>query len=222
MLISFREISNYRLIILTICFLLTGLVANGIKPERKTLYKNQKLKKALAKIPGWTIVSFDPLDKRIIKSLKLDDYINVTYTDGKDNVSLYIGYYFSNKKIGAAHDPMVCFPGQGWTVLGNRKGKIEVGSQSSSAVKYSSMIVGKGGRRELVIYWFQSYDSSSSDTFSQKVHAFLNNFSRHAHGNAFVRVTVSLKNTSLDQAQKISEKFIKAFYPVFLTYIYRS
>ena len=222
MLINFRETSNYRLVILTICFFVTGVVANGIKPECKTLYKNQKLKQALAKIPGWTVVSFDPLDKRIIKTLKLDDYINVTYTDGKDNVSLYIGYYFSNKKLGAAHDPMVCFPGQGWTVLGNEKGKIEVDHSSSSAVKYSSMIVSKGNRKELVIYWFQSYDSSSPDTFSQKVHAFFNNFSRHAHGNAFVRVTVSLENTSLGQAQKISEKFIKAFYPVFLAYIYNS
>lgn len=207
---------------MTVCFLLRGVVVNGIKPECKILYKNKKFKQVLAKIPGWSVVSFDPLDKRIIKTLKLDDHINVTYTDGKDNVSLYIGYYFSNKKIGAAHDPMVCFPGQGWTVLGNEKGKIEVDHSNSSAVKYSSMIVSKGGRRELVIYWIQSYDCSSSDTFSQKFHAFLNNFSSHAHGNAFVRVTVNLKNTSLDQAQKVCEKFIKAFYPVFLTYIYRS
>ena len=175
---------------------------------------------ALSSVPGWKVISSNPLSDEVTASLRLDDYINATYSDGQSAVSLYIGYYYSNKKIGAAHDPMVCFPGQGWMVSVNRKGEIKVDTSAVPYVKYSSMVVSKGDQKDLILYWYQSYDVTSANTFAQKVQAFLNNFSQNAQGNAFVRVTVSLKNTSLEHARKISEKFIKAFYPVFLTYIY--
>ena len=79
---------------------------------------------------------YTPLGPKIVKALELDDYANQSYSDGKDTISLYIGYYFTAKKVGAAHDPLVCFPGQGWVVSDTQKDKIVLNPKPGNSVSY--------------------------------------------------------------------------------------
>ena len=74
-------------------------------------------------------------------------------------------------------------------------------------------------RKELLIYWFQAYEKTSPGEFLQKINALLAKFIDGREDNAFVRVTVPMKNIDVDQAYRIGVDFIKAFYPRFLEHI---
>ncbi len=159
------------------------------------------------------------LGPKIVKALELDDYANHNYSDGNDTISLYIGYYLTSKKVGAAHDPLVCFPGQGWVVSDRQKAKIVLNPRPGNSISYSSMIVQRGSQKELIVYWFQSYDKTNPDTFSQKIASLWKKLLTQREDNAFVRISTPLGEKSLPECREAIFQFIRAFYPVFLDYI---
>jgi EpsI family protein len=162
---------------------------------------------------------YTPLGPKIVEALELDDYANQNYSNGNDTISLYIGYYFTAKKIGVAHDPLVCFPGQGWVVSDKKKDKIVLNPKPGDSISYSSMIVHRGLQKELIIYWLQSYDKANPDTFSQKITYLYQKIFQHREDNAFVRVSTPMVEKSLSECQETIHKFIRAFYPIFLNYV---
>ena len=162
---------------------------------------------------------YTPLDPKIVESLKLDDYANQNYSDGNVTISLYIGYYFTTKKVGAAHDPLVCFPGQGWVVSDTQKDKIVLNPKPADSISYSSMIAHRGLQKELIIYWFQSYDKTNPGTLSQKTTSLYQKVFHHREDNAFVRISTPIEERSLSECSETVFKFIRSFYPIFLNYV---
>ncbi len=203
-----------------VCFLgLTGFWINTHDRDEISKTRPATLKQFLVQIPGWQLVNIRELDKEIVHSLKLDDYIDADYVNGPQRVSLYIGYYFSGGKVGAAHDPMVCFPGQGWTLSGITSGSIVLPTPAREKLRYSIMTASKQDKRQLVIYWFQAHDKNSPNTFGQKLLTLYNKLTLGRGDNAFVRIIVDIKDGSTEQEELTAQRFIKAFYPVFLGYI---
>ena len=215
---ALTTIKAYKLVILIICFSLTSIIIYRT-PTSIGVTKQIPLSQALADITGWTMSGYMPLNPKIVESLKLDDYANQNYSDGNVTISLYIGYYFTTKKVGAAHDPLVCFPGQGWVVSDTQTNKIVLNPKPGDSISYSSMIVHRGLQKELIIYWFQSYDRTNPDTFSQKITSLYQKIFRHREDNAFVRVSIPVGGKSLAECHEAIFEFIQSFYPVFLNYV---
>jgi EpsI family protein len=212
------QASSTKIIILALFLVLTGILVH-LKPSSKVAKKEKSLSQALANIPGWENIAFNQLDAKIVQALELDEYVNHNFTNGDDNISLYIGYYFTSKKVGAAHDPLVCFPGQGWIVSGLKKGDLTLNTLDNDSISYSEMMARLGPQKELVFYWFQAYDQTNSSTFSQKISLLREKTLGRGEDNAFVRITVRLEKKSLSEYRETLFKFIRAFYPVFLDYI---
>lgn len=205
----------YKIIILIICFALTSIFIYR-QPSSKAVNKQVPLSQALANIKGWTMNGYTPLDPKIVKALELDDYVNNSYSNGNEVISLYIGYYLSTKKVGAAHSPLVCFPGQGW-VFSNVEDKfLTIGERN---LHFMSMVITKGQEKELVLYWYQAFDKTSSGTFSQKIYVLLAKFLHAREDNAFVRVSVPVHNRDVEKAFSKGISFINSFYPTFLEYV---
>ena len=212
---ALASIQLHKLVILIICFGLTSVLiyrAHSSNPVKKQM----PLAQALANINGWTISGNAPLDPKIVKALELDDYVNHSYSNGNNKLSLYIGYYLTTHKVGAAHSPLVCFPGQGWVLSEAENKSLTV---QGNDIHLMSMIVTRGELKELVLYWFQAFDKTSAGTFLQKVYALLAKFIHAREDNAFVRVSMPLQGESLEEALETMFAFIRDFYPVFLTYI---
>ena len=212
------QISHGKIIILALCLVITSIFIY-LKPSSIAVEKNISLKQALADIHGWENNGFSPFDQKIVDALELDDYANQSYTKGQDIVSLYIGYYLTTKKVGAAHDPLVCFPGQGWVLTDKKSGELILNPETDSSLSYSSMIAQRGQQKELIIYWFQSYDQTNPDTLSQKISSLWGKILNNREDNAFVRITTPIGQKSISESQEIAFKFIKDFYPVFLKYV---
>jgi EpsI family protein len=217
--IDVGKLSNKHLIIAISIFIVTNFLIYSTTVDLRPIDKKKPLNSHLDNLAGWKNIEDIPLSPSIVEALKLDDYMFRRYTNGEVNITLYIGYYYSNQKVGSAHDPMVCFPGQGWKLTDRQTGKLRWQSDNSYDLSYASMLGDLGQHRELITYWFQSYDKTSSNTFIQKIKLLKNNILRLSSDNAFCRVTVSLKNTSDQKAVKIVEDFMKSMYPAFLDYI---
>jgi EpsI family protein len=212
------HIQTRKLIILIILFLAVTYLINN-QPQERAEAKGVPLSKSITEIEGWKFVEHISLDNKVVDSLELDDYVFMNFSNGKDIISLYIGYYLTSKKLGAAHDPLVCFPGQGWKVSGIRKKEAEFKNKSMGKLQYATMTVEKNQQKELIIYWFQSYDQSNSSTFLQKISAFKNKLQSKKGDNAFVRVSLSSLGMPIESSEGIALDFIQTFYPVFIKYV---
>lgn len=206
-----------RAIILTLLFLLTAAAVFSIK-QRPPVPKADSLVNRFVAFDGWTISEHRDMGANVVEALELDDYLFSTVRRGADVMTLYIGYYLTAKKVGAAHDPMVCFPGQGWC-LTKQKQPEQVVTATGTPIAYSVLIAEREGHKELVAYWFQAGESAQPDTLRQKVSLLRQRLLKGSEDNAFVRVTVSLDNRSREDGIRLVNEFIRSFYPRFLGYV---
>ncbi|MCD4677446.1 MAG: EpsI family protein [Desulfobacula sp.] len=212
------SINKSRLLVIIFSLVITGLLIS-MQPESGTWEPEQGLKDALINIPEWQQFPDSPIDSEIITTLKLDDYINNTFSKESNQVSLYIGHYNTAKKVGAAHDPTVCFPGQGWILSDKIKGTYQFKSDKEYSIPYSMMVAPRGESKQLIIYWFQSHDIANSNTLSQKFTLIWNRFLHKGESNAFVRVIMPLKGKTVTECKTTILDFITNFYPVYIGYI---
>lgn len=212
-----RRVSYVQIIVLILCLGITGVLVY-VRPISSTAtVKTVSLETELLQLSDKYKISTSGLSSRIIAALELDDYVFQTYTRNGVAVSLYIGFYFSGKKIGAAHDPQVCYPGQGWSLSNDSTGSYLL--KNGEIVNYSSVFAELEDKKELVFYWFQIDDKTTSNTFSQKLLLLQKKFSHEDENNAFIRISTSLNGSSPATARSLVLEFIEDFYPRLTSYV---
>ncbi len=210
-----KKIIPFLLLTLFIC------TAFFLSERGKTEAKgNSRLGNNFQSIQGWeTVENYQLLDV-IYNELNLDDYLHRKYASNTGEVTLYIGYYNSSKKVGAAHDPMVCFPGQGWSIEDPNSGVYKGFSQERyGAVRYSTMLALKGENPLVLLYWFQAYDEAVSSTFIQKLKLAGKTLTGKGESNAFVRLSTPCSSRKYDKCQEVLLEFVHDFYPRFFDYV---
>jgi EpsI family protein len=213
-----RKVNYAQIIALILCLGFTGYLIY-LRPTTQIQNRKAALVQTLSHIDNWQKVSVSPLDPIIVEELKLDEYVFQNYAQGEDKIDLYVGYYYSSTKVGAAHDPLVCFPGQGWHVSDHHKSSLNVTGEKGYKINFSTLLAGKNDEKELVFYWYQAGSQATSGPLMQKLMLLRSKFLRRGENNAFVRVSTTLKNESAQQGQKRILNFIKDFYPPFLKYV---
>jgi len=212
-----RKVSIPKIVLLAGMLLLVAIFVNlTVSKLQKT--PKQPLNSALDALPGWSASPNIPMGATIEEALKLDDYLFRSYKRDKDTVSLYIGYYRSAAKVGSAHDPLVCFTGQGWRIVERGKGKHQL--KDNLTINYATMIAEQQSEKEYILYWFQTNDTTSAGTFEQKAQMLwqrLRNVPREE--NAFVRVSTKMEGNSPEVAKKRAIDFVNTFYPEFYRYV---
>ena len=213
-------LNRRKIIILMSCLLLTAYgvhYRNAVSTHKKSNHLGEQ--SIFAHLNSWKVHKQIPLSDRIVEALELDDYVNRSFTRGRDTVSLYIGFYATQKKVGAAHSPLVCFPGQGWNLSNFSDLIVRAGRDR---INLMSMVIGKGEEQQLVLYWFQAYDQTSPGTFMQKVYLLMARFLHAREDNAFVRLMIPFgRQRTREEAMKTGIQFIQDFYPGFKNYITR-
>ena len=211
------RLSQSRVLIIILFITITAIGIN-IKFAPVIPEKNSTLTEALSPtIDTWVNQGNIPLSDSIVKALELDDYLYDYFSNETEIISLYIGYYMSQKKIGAAHSPLVCFAGQGWEMSDIKKSPLQIGKDK---INLASMIISKGEEKQLVLYWFQAFDKTSQGTFLQKLNLLQSKFLYSREDNAFVRVMIPFgQNKSIQDANGVGIQFIEQFYPIFKKFV---
>jgi EpsI family protein len=215
-----RALKLSSLGILILLLTLTALVVHGMPTKAgRAAPERVPLEQALQSLPGWPAAGSIPLSTKVVQSLGLDDHLFRNYGGPAEPVTLYIGYYRTASKIGAAHDPMVCYPGQGWHVQSREQGVYRLAAAPQLAVAYSAMTVTQQDRGDLVLYWFQVADGTFSGTLRQKLAMFGRRIRGLSEENAFVRISVPVGSEGEVAARRRALAFLEGFYPVFDAYL---
>jgi EpsI family protein len=169
-------------------------------------------------VDGYSIASAIALTDGHEKMLQLDDYLFANFTDGDNAVNLYIGYYDTASKAGAAHSPLICYPSQGWNVDTDPiRATLSAGPHT---IHYQEIVTSNGIERDLVLYWYQAGLFTTTQNYRNKISMAYNKLVHHNEQHGFVRVSVPFtEGQSRAIARKTATDFIKAFYPRFVSYI---
>ncbi|MBM9616721.1 EpsI family protein [Desulfobulbus rhabdoformis] len=197
--------------------LVTGLFSHNPFQD-ENIIKFKKLNTLAKDYPHWKYLSSIPMDEKIKNALNLDDYIFEKFSDGESIITLYIGYYYNAKKVGAAHDPMVCFPGQGWKVLKTSKKSYKINKNDHYDIKYSTITASLGEQYEHILYWFQAHNKTAQNTLLQKIFLFKSTIRREGQENAFVRFSTPCAQHNTEYCEQKILSFVQEFYPGFLKF----
>jgi EpsI family protein len=204
-----------QLLILVALFALTCFFVYR-SPGTAAVTKPIDLATVFGPVTGYQLVQSSPLEQNVAEFLELDDYAQATYEKDGLPITLYIGYYFTLDKVSAAHSPLVCFPGQGWTIETPLRRHMSVGEHD---IDYEEMVAGLEDHRQLILYWYQAHESTSPRVYRNKINAVINKLTGKRQEHAFVRVSVPIGSATREQARQAGQDFITAFYPAFLDYI---
>jgi EpsI family protein len=102
----------------------------------------------------------------VVAELGVDDHINRRYVSaGGVPVSLYVGYYRSQRQGDTIHSPQNCLPGSGWQPVFSDRSPIAVGD---TAIPVNRFVIQKGLDRQAVFYWYQGRGRIVANEFANK------------------------------------------------------
>jgi len=213
------SVSAYKIVFLAIVLVATSFLVYGRISATRVPVSKAALDGVFTNIGNWAGGNRNQLDSRIADELQLDDYLFKTFALGPNRVTLYIGYYRSAAKVGAAHDPLVCFNGQGWRISKPSTGKYQLVNTPAYSISYSSMVAERNGDRELIVYWFQTRGHASSTTLMQKIDIVRERLGSSNEDNAFIRLSTSVDGGSPEKARRAIFAFVEEFYPILHRYM---
>ena len=163
-------------------------------------------RESLAGVPcdggSWRCVDDTRLDPQVLEVLKVDDYVNRTYRAKDADVSLYIGYYDSQRQGEAIHSPQNCLPGAGWQPVDSARTALPV---AGGSIPVNVLTVQKGLDRASVVYWYQGRGRVVANEYANKLWLIVDSARVHRTNGALVRIVSS--------SPRASEEFAGALYP---------
>jgi len=155
-----------------------------------------------------------PYDEKVFKTLGADVTFFRKYMDGEGStVDLYIAYYQDMQKADLSHAPIICYTGQGWTILDEGYQKIYV---NPSEITINNMLIQKGLQRMVIFYWYQLSDKAVASHIKQKIFLTWDRLLGRENTSAFIRVSTPVQENSVDHAIEVQEIFVKEAYPYIL------
>ena len=97
---------------------------------------------------GWSV----PLEDTVERILRADFNVQRAYArpDDTERVSLYVGYYGTERGGRPEHTPNQCYPSAGWRIESERR------FEDGGALRGNEWVVSQEGERQLVLFWYQS------------------------------------------------------------------
>jgi EpsI family protein len=161
----------------------------------------------------WTDSIDVPLDRDVRALLGADDYLNRTYVDNAGQpVSLYIGYYASQRQGDTIHSPQNCLPGAGWQPIEGGPAPLDL---EAGRVIVNRYVIQKGIERQVVLYWYQGRGRVIANEYANRLWLMFDAAVRHRSNGALVRVAAPVRSAvgSLTAADAAAVDFTRALFP---------
>jgi len=129
----------------------------------------------------------------VLQTLGPGDFLARTFQNqGGDvpPVSLFVAYFPSQGFGSSLHSPRNCLPGSGWSALESRRVKISLpGLEPFAANRY---LIGKGGERELVLYWYWAHSRSVASEYWAKLYLIEDSIKLNRSDGSLIRFSTNL------------------------------
>jgi EpsI family protein len=138
-----------------------------------------------------------PLTDDTLQVLGKGDFLNRIYTFepqagsvSKPPISLFIGYFASQRTGQTMHSPQNCLPGAGWTFDSQKYTDI----QDVNGKKYQvgEYVIGNGDVKQFVIYWYQAHGRSIPNEYMAKGYMIADAIRMNRTDGALVRVITQI------------------------------
>jgi len=162
-----------------------------------------------------------PLSDDTLEVLGKGDFLNRVYSfrppDGglaAPPISLFIGYFASQRTGQTMHSPQNCLPGAGWTFESKYSKYTDIQDINGKDYKVGEYVISNGDTRQFVIYWYQAHGRSIPNEYMAKGYMVADAIRMNRTDGALVRViTPILPSESIDAARARAINFTQQMAP---------
>jgi EpsI family protein len=175
-------------------------------------------------LEDWRGVPQPPLSPQILAVLgATDTLVRWYHTPERETVSLYMGYWSSQRQGDTIHSPLNCVPGAGWEPLEHSILRIaDPRSPSAGEIGINRYIIQKGLDRQLVLYWYQSHGRIVASEYWGKFYLVADAVRLNRTNGSIVRVIAPIKNDvpdGVEAAEAVALRFVRTLLPALNPYI---
>lgn len=141
---------------------------------------------------NWTAQDI-PLSDDTLEVLGKGDFLNRIYTfqpqpgeTSQPAISLFIGYFASQRTGQTMHSPQNCLPGAGWTF--DSKKYTEIQDVNGKNFNVGEYVISDGNTKQFVIYWYQAHGRSIPNEYVAKGYLVADAIRTNRTDGALVRV----------------------------------
>jgi len=169
-----------------------------------------------------------PLDEKVLAILKVSDYLmriynpiapspGVTQTPPLVPISLYIGYYESQRTGATYHSPKNCLPGAGWSFADTSMATVSI-TNSGQSILINKVLIQKGDNKQLVLYWYHDRGRVIASEYWAKAYMIWDSMTINRTDGSLVRIIVPLSDTP-EEAFEVGVAFLKDMWPALLSHM---
>ena len=160
-----------------------------------------------------------PLTEEVLEELRVTDYTTRYYTKAGQGVSLYVGYYDSQRQGASIHSPLNCLPGAGWLPLeqGRRRLSVPSADGTSREIEVNRVLIQRGLDRQLVLYWYQSHGRVVASEYWGKVYSVADAIRYNRTDAALVRLVAPVRAEDAEgmrRAEAAAADLARALFPL--------
>ncbi len=165
-------------------------------------------------LPGDWVGLPDKLDRDVLATLAVDDYLLVNYArEGEPLINLYSAYYASQSSGQSSHSPRTCMPGGGWKIEHIADAVLTLAG-GAGAMTVNRAIIQKGDQRQLVYYWFDQRGRVLTSEFDVKWYILRDAILRNRSDGALMRLVTPVAPTEdIDRADQRLTGFLSTIAP---------
>lgn len=175
-------------------------------------------------IAGWTAQDF-PLDSETLAVLGDGRFLNRVYTNVgpagrpvETPVSLFIGYFPTQRSGQSIHSPQNCLPGAGWSFLSSKV--INLSTMDGRPYPVGEYLIGNAGEKQVVLYWYLAHGRSVASDYKAKAYMMLDAIRYNRTDGALVRIVTPVgPNEPLEAAQQRAVHFANRVTPLLPRFI---
>jgi EpsI family protein len=217
---------------LTVIFLLAaGAFVIHVRGDRDHVPASEPLSLMPQIIGSWTAHDL-PLEEEVLAVLGKGDFLNRIYMDGGPTlptvtssassiqptsahtppISLFIGYFATQRTGQSIHSPQHCLPGAGWTFETSQYTYLT--ADNGHRYRVGEYLISNGTTRDFVLYWYQAHGRSIPNEYVAKAYMIADAIRLNRTDGAIVRViTPVLPSESIDAARDRAIRFTAQMSP---------
>ncbi len=161
----------------------------------------------------WTMTADVPIEKEVLDVLKADDTLERIYADQSgSSLSLFIGFFKTQRYGQNPHSPKNCLPGNGYEALRDTRVSIQV-PVWERPITTNQYVVQRGEQKSVVLYWYQSHNRVIASEYRARMWLVADAIRYHRSDTSMIRVVVPVRDNDVDAATRTGVEFIQAMFP---------
>ncbi len=209
---------NWKHTVIAAAIMLCGVLLTQFVGHGEDVAPRRPLSEFPNRIADWEGRQ-DRFDQQIYDVLGVDDSYLANYLapEGRP-VQLYIGYYQSQREGDIIHSPKNCMPGAGWKIVETKLHEF-VPEGALEPAKVIQLTLENGGRKQAMLYWFQSRGRIISSEYWQKIYLVIDSVFRGRTDGSFVRLITPVSEKGETEAFQDLTEFASHLMPILEEFI---